>query len=141
MLQRHLDSRIVVHLAPDSRAALSFLAIHPCDLLISDIRMPEMDGIALLHEVKRRWPKMAVIMFSAAGHGREVEARSEGAFAFLNKPIDGDELLAIIEAALGRNDLVRQVRRANTTSFLNSQLRSPEDVQSSPSDQDPYIRP
>lgn len=83
-----------------AHAALDALA-QPPDLLISDLRMPRMDGIALLKEVKARAPGVPVILLT--GHGdveHAVEAIRAGAEDFLEKPYESVHLLAVIQRAL-----------------------------------------
>ena len=87
--------------------ALQRLTENP-DVIILDIKMPGMDGLAALRELKRRAPDVPVIMLS--GHGSEDAARTalrEGAFDFLAKPCDIDLLAAKIqEACRGHHDPV-----------------------------------
>lgn len=72
----------------------------PCDVVILDVRMPGMDGIQVLREIKKQWPLTEVIMLT--GHA-SLEAAREGmelgAFDYLMKPVDIDELLYKIEDA------------------------------------------
>ena len=71
------------------------------DLVITDLRMAEMDGISLLRELQRRWPSLNVIMLTAHGTIPDaVKATQSGAFAFLTKPVDKDQLLDEVRRAL-----------------------------------------
>ena len=71
------------------------------DLVITDLRMPEMDGIGLLRELQRRWPSLNVIMLTAHGTIPDaVKATQSGAFAFLTKPVEKDQLLEEVRRAL-----------------------------------------
>ncbi len=71
------------------------------DLVVTDLRMAEMDGIALLRELQRRWPSLNVIMLTAHGTIPDaVKATQSGAFAFLTKPVDKDQLLEEVRRAL-----------------------------------------
>lgn len=84
----------------DAPAALAALDNQP-DLLLSDLRMPGMDGMALLTQVKRQMPALPVIMLT--GHGdviHAVGAMRAGAEDFLEKPYDSDHLLQVIRRAL-----------------------------------------
>jgi len=87
--------------------ALQRLAENP-SVIILDIKMPGMDGLAALRELKRRAPDVPIIMLS--GHGSEDAARTalrEGAYDFLAKPCDIDLLVAKIqEACRGHRDPV-----------------------------------
>jgi two-component system, NtrC family, response regulator AtoC len=87
--------------------ALGLLEEHPFDLVITDLRMPGMDGMALLTEIGRRWVGLPVVMLTA--HGTvplAVEAMKAGAAEFLLKPFDRQEVLFVarklLVAARGR---------------------------------------
>lgn len=80
--------------------ALELLAREPVDVLVLDLRMPEMDGIQTLREIKKRYPLIEVIMLT--GHASlevALEGMELGAFDYLMKPIDIDELLYKIQDA------------------------------------------
>ena len=71
------------------------------DLVITDLRMDKMDGIGLLKELQTRSPGLRVIIITAHGTIPDaVTATQHGAFGFLTKPIDKDELLSLVERAL-----------------------------------------
>ena len=71
------------------------------DLVVTDLRMAEMDGISLLRELQRRWPSLNVIMLTAHGTIPDaVKATQSGAFAFLTKPVEKDQLLDEVRRAL-----------------------------------------
>ena len=71
--------------AENAAKALSVIARFRPDLVITDLRMAEMDGIALLRELQRRWPGLNVIMLTAHGTIPDaVKATQSGAFAFLS---------------------------------------------------------
>ena len=71
------------------------------DVVVTDLRMAEQDGIGLLKDLQRRYPALPVIMMTAHGTIPDaVEATRSGAFAFLTKPIEKDELLNQIDKAL-----------------------------------------
>ena len=62
-------------------------------LILSDINMPGIDGLQLLHEIKRDWPHLSVMIVTAYGDDeRRRKAAEEGAVDFLSKPIDFDYL-------------------------------------------------
>jgi len=71
------------------------------DLVITDLRMDQMDGIGLLKELQSRWPGLKVIMLTAHGTIPDaVQATQMGAFGFLTKPVDKQELLDQVQKAL-----------------------------------------
>jgi CheY-like chemotaxis protein len=86
----------VLHFALSASDALDHLAreITPQRIVIlSDINMPGMDGLALLREIKKRRPELPVMMLTAYGDDeRRLRARESGAADFLTKPVDFDFL-------------------------------------------------
>ncbi|MDH4260207.1 MAG: response regulator, partial [Gammaproteobacteria bacterium] len=83
-----------------SQALTSVPRFHP-DVLITDLRMKDKDGIALLKELQGRYPALPVILMTAHGTIPDaVTATKSGAFAFLTKPVEKDQLLELIESAL-----------------------------------------
>ena len=71
------------------------------DLVITDLRMDQMDGIGLLKELQSRWPGLKVIILTAHGTIPDaVQATQMGAFGFLTKPVDKQELLDQVQKAL-----------------------------------------
>ena len=82
-------------------AALAALARVRPDLVITDLRMDQMDGIGLLKEIQNRAPGLRVIILTAHGTIPDaVQATQSGAFAFLTKPVDKQELLDQVQKAL-----------------------------------------
>jgi DNA-binding NtrC family response regulator len=83
-----------LEVAASAEQALGLLRDREVDLLITDIRMPGMSGIDLLHEVKRHFPLTEVILITGFGTiGLAVECLHAGAVNFLSKPFDNDEML------------------------------------------------
>ena len=71
------------------------------DLVITDVRMPGIDGIELLEQIKRRAPNLPVIVMTAYPDlDRTVSAFQSGAYEYLSKPFDVDELVALVSRAL-----------------------------------------
>ena len=80
------------------------------DLVIADLVMPGMDGMALLEAIKARDPRMAVLMISGFGTiEKAVEAIKKGAYDFVTKPVDFAPLGEAIDRALERHNLFRQL--------------------------------
>jgi putative nucleotidyltransferase with HDIG domain len=80
-------------------------------LIVSDINMPEMDGIAFLREVHRRWPDIAVIMLTGvADVSTAVDCLKHGAFDYLQKPVLVDEVRARVDNALEKRRLILENR-------------------------------
>ncbi len=90
------DGVYVLHFALSASEALERLAneIEPQRIVIlSDINMPGMDGLALLREIKKRRPELPVMMLTAyADDERRERAAADGAAAFVTKPVDFDFL-------------------------------------------------
>jgi CheY-like chemotaxis protein len=92
------EGTYVLHFAASGAEALERLShtIEPqLIVILSDINMPGMDGLALLQEIKARWPDLPVMMVTAYGDDeRRRRAGELGAFEFLTKPVDFDHLKA-----------------------------------------------
>ena len=94
------EGAYVMHFAGSGEEALQQLSnrIEPTLIVIlSDINMPGMDGLELLHEIKDRRPDLPVMMVTAYGDEERRRRASElGAFEFLTKPVDFDRLKALL---------------------------------------------
>jgi two-component system response regulator PilR (NtrC family) len=87
--------------APQGKIALELIKTDRPDVVISDVRMPDMNGLELLSAIKKEWPDVPVIMITAfASLDSAVEAMKEGAWDYLTKPFRIEELRKVIEAAL-----------------------------------------
>ncbi|MEM0910331.1 MAG: sigma 54-interacting transcriptional regulator [Pseudomonadota bacterium] len=83
--------------------ALKFLFSHDYNAVVTDLRMPGMDGLALVDEIVHRHPKLPVIMMTAHGSIKEaISATERGVFGFLPKPVNQDELQVLLEKAIGQ---------------------------------------
>jgi DNA-binding NtrC family response regulator len=81
--------------------ALEFLEESNADLVVSDLRMPGMSGLALLELVKKRVPHVPIVLLTAyASPETTVDAVQLGAFDYLEKPFRNDVLLSVVERAL-----------------------------------------
>src|SRR5215468_11240141 len=95
-----------VHVAEDGEAGLAFLKEHHIDLVITDLRMPKVDGMDLLRAALRDDPSRPVVMLTAHGTvDNAVEALKTGAFDYLTKPFDQNEVRVIVKKALRTRDL------------------------------------
>ncbi|HVK99129.1 MAG TPA: sigma-54 dependent transcriptional regulator [Dongiaceae bacterium] len=84
--------------ADSAEAALEFLGAQPCDLVISDVNMPGMDGYQLLRRIATEWPQLPVLIMTAYGSiSNAVEAIRNGAVDFLEKPFSTERLMGIVE--------------------------------------------
>ena len=92
-------------------AALAALQTRDADLVVTDWKMPQMDGIELLRRLHARQPRLPVVLLTAHGSvPSAVAAMREGAFDYVTKPFDNDELRAIVARALEMNRLERENR-------------------------------
>ncbi len=90
-----------VEAVESAAAALAACGRFRPDLVITDLRMDQMDGIGLLKELQSRWPGLRVIILTAHGTIPDaVHATQSGAFGFLTKPVDKQELLDHVQKAL-----------------------------------------
>jgi response regulator RpfG family c-di-GMP phosphodiesterase len=89
--------------------ALALLEIEPVPLLISDLRMPEMDGVGLLREVTARWPETAVVVVTAVAEVESAVACLQmGALDYVAKPFHLDEVRARVAQALDKRRLIQE---------------------------------
>jgi DNA-binding NtrC family response regulator len=103
--------------AGDGAAAVQRLSSGRFDLLISDLKMPKMTGIELLAEAKKLRPEMPVVLMTAfATVQTAVEAMKLGAYDYIQKPFDGEEIKLLVERTLEHSRLVKEnaaLRRMN----------------------------
>lgn len=86
-----------VQTASNGLEALDALRLSPVELIITDLNMPEMDGLAFLRELNREYPASNVIMITAFGEVESyLEALNLGAFEYLNKPLRLEELRKVM---------------------------------------------
>jgi DNA-binding NtrC family response regulator len=91
--------------------ALAALERRSADVVVTDWRMPEMDGLELLRRIRERNPRLPVILLTAYGSvPSAVAAMREGAFDYITKPFDNDELRALVDRALALTRLERENR-------------------------------
>ncbi len=95
--------------AGDGPTAVNRLGNGRFDLLVSDLKMPRMTGLELLAESKRLRPEMPVVLMTAfATVNTAVEAMKLGAYDYITKPFDGEEIKLLVERTLEHSRLVRE---------------------------------
>jgi len=95
--------------ADNGRRGLEILQGQVVDLVITDLRKPELDGMGVLEAARQTNPDIGVVLVTAFGSvDGAVDAMQEGAFHYLEKPIDLDELDEIVDRALERSHLVSE---------------------------------
>src|SRR6204780_460840 len=92
--------------ATDGASACARLGAARFDLLITDLRMPKMTGLELLAEAKRLRPEMPVVLMTAfASVANAVEAMKLGAYDYIQKPFNGDEIKLLVDRTLEHSRL------------------------------------
>jgi DNA-binding NtrC family response regulator len=98
-----------VHTCPDGTQAMECLAARPYDLVLTDVRLPGMDGMALLEAIRARYPQTTVILMTAyADIEAAVRAVEAGAFDYLPKPFSRDQLRTTVQRALEYRQLLAE---------------------------------
>src|SRR5262249_18263485 len=98
--------------SPDGRAGVDRVRQGGIDLVVSDVRMPELDGLDLLREIKAAHPSPHVITVTAFGSiDTAKRALKLGAYDYITKPVERDELLVVIDKALEERGLRHEVAR------------------------------
>jgi len=99
-------------MANSGAQALEVLKKEEISLVISDMKMPAMDGLTLLEKIKKRVPDMPVIIMTAHGTvDKAVEAMQKGAYTFILKPFDNERLVMYAHKALELHRLVKDNQR------------------------------
>ncbi len=99
----------------DALSCLQQLYYQPCDLLITDYRMPEMDGLELMNEAKHLFPWLPVLIITGYGDvPTAVKAIKAGAFNFLEKPLDKDTLIKVIKSVLWEKHKIERLNHSLT---------------------------
>ncbi|MCI0658922.1 MAG: sigma-54 dependent transcriptional regulator, partial [Acidobacteria bacterium] len=100
-----------VSLAADGEEALRLVAAEQPDVLLTDLKMPGMDGQELLSRVRQGYPEVAVVIMTAHGTIRSaVEALRQGAEDYLTKPVDVEEVEYLLDQVLKRRKLLSETR-------------------------------
>lgn len=108
--------------APSGSEALEKLRAHPVHVVILDVKMPGMDGVATLREIKRQFPMVEVIMLT--GHATvesAIDGLKSGAVDYLMKPADLEEIVAkATEAFQRRTNIEEKIRVARMRGLMKS---------------------
>jgi len=111
MLAKMLGGDYDVRTATSGAEAMELFHERPADAVITDIRMPDMDGIAVLKAIKAESPSTEVILMTAfATVEQAVEAVKSGAYYYLTKPFEPDEMKMTLAKALERRELREETR-------------------------------
>jgi len=112
-----------VDLAEDAEKALELYSNHTYDLVLSDIKMPKMDGIELMNRIKSENQEQTYILIT--GHGdveTAVSAIKKGAYDFIQKPLDLNRLLLTVKNALDKTALVEESKVLKKKVQLKNQM-------------------
>ncbi|MDY6862642.1 MAG: response regulator, partial [Thermodesulfobacteriota bacterium] len=95
--------------AEDSNTALEILRSNQIDLILSDLKMPQIDGVEFLKIVKYNFPESEFILITAYGSVEEaVKAMKHGAFDFILKPLKKAAIIGIVKNALEKQFVIRE---------------------------------
>ena len=98
-----------VVVATDGNSALSMVAKHRPAAVITDLKMPEMDGLELLARLRQADDQLPVVLMTAYGSVNDaVAAMKKGAFDFIQKPFEGDQLVMVMRRAVEHSRLLRE---------------------------------
>lgn len=113
---------LTIDTSSSALTALDLIAKNDYDAIVSDIKMPEMDGIALLAEIRARRPDTPTLLIT--GHGERdlaVGALRGGAYDFIQKPIDRDYFVASLKRAIDARRLRRQIQEQQSELLRHAQ--------------------
>jgi DNA-binding NtrC family response regulator len=97
--------------ADDGEGAIALLEEQEVDLVLTDLRMKGRDGMAVLGVARKLWPETEVIVITGyASVDTAVEAMRKGAYHYLAKPVKMDEMLALVQKALEKRTMRREIR-------------------------------
>ncbi len=137
-VKRILDGdEFVIESVNDGRAALQKVEDSGYDIMILDIMMPNLSGLEVLRRVKEAHPEIDVIMITGLSQiDTAVEAMKLGAFEYISKPFEPDELKLVVQRALERRRLLQE--NLNLKSEVSSKYRVDNIIGSSPQMQAVY---
>lgn len=125
-LALRLDGIGNVQTCSDAREVLAHMAARPCKLVILDINMPHLDGVALLDRILEQYPDTTVIMLTGRDDAETaVRCMKLGAFDYLVKPVDDLRFVTAIRKGIEHRSLRDETSRLGR-SLLSGQLRNPE---------------
>jgi two-component system response regulator AtoC len=111
------ESGYDVRAVSDGEEALRELSARSYDVVISDVRMPKLDGLSLLKQAMAQWPDLTFVVMSAYGSpDAALEAVAAGAFDYVQKPFKPEEVVLVLRKAEERQRLLRENRRLKVAS-------------------------
>ena len=128
LVERMRMREINVNGVDSGQTALSYLTRNPIDVVILDVRMPGMDGIETLKEIKQRHPMVEVIMLTGHADGEvAIFVMELGAFDYLLKPIEIDHLIFKIQDAYKKKTIKESKISQNTDTIEDTSTSSGPD--------------
>ncbi|MDD2272796.1 MAG: sigma-54 dependent transcriptional regulator [Desulfuromonadaceae bacterium] len=95
----------------DLLTRLDGVAAMPCDVILQDVRMPDLDGLQMLDQLCKRWPDLPVVIMTAHGTIDDaINAIRLGAYDYITKPFPKEKLLGVLERLLDHRRLARENR-------------------------------
>ena len=105
-----LEGEFTVVTAGSGKEALDKIALEPVNLVFLDLTMPDMDGMQVLRRIREHHDNLPVIMATADNSARRaVEALQMGAFNYITKPFNVEEVMALAQRAMEQERLLREV--------------------------------
>lgn len=113
-----MTSSLLIETASDGKEALKKLKTFPADIVIIDVRMPKLDGLALLEEIRICYPDIFVVILTGYGTKKDtVKAMKAGAYDYIPKPFDFDAIRMVIEKITGHKRILEK------TNFIGKERR------------------
>ncbi len=117
------DKGYDVRAVADGEEALRELSARPYDVVISDVRMPKVDGMALLKAALGHWPEITFLVMSAYGsQDQALEAVAAGAYDYVQKPFKPEEIVLVLKKAEERIRLLRENKRLKEQRGVNGPI-------------------
>ena len=96
----------------DLLARLGSATAIPCDVVLQDVRMPDIDGLQILDRVCKQWPELPVVIMTAHGTIDDaISAIKQGAYDYITKPFPKEKLLGMLERMLDHRRLASENQR------------------------------
>ena len=124
--KRIKSGELVFYFAANGQEALSLLENHGnIEMVFSDINMPKMSGLTLLKNLNERYPLLRTVVITAYGDMKNIRAAmNHGAFDFLNKPLNFNDLKITMEKTLNHVRQLRELHRERQQRYLAEKLRA-----------------
>ncbi|MEI6897186.1 MAG: nitrogen regulation protein NR(I) [Psychromonas sp.] len=135
VLERTLKSNNISHASfPDAECLWQQLQVEQPEVIISDVRMPGMDGLTLMEKIHQRFPTIPIIIMTAHSDlDSAVNAYQSGAFEYLPKPFDIHEATALIQRAINHSLELKQAKKP-----VSPLLATPEIIGEAPAMQEVF---